>query len=152
VSTLSGIKFGPCAVMTVTLNSGEIIDVRTSTSLAGCSTDVTPVLLGHLRNDIATLADTKALVLTGSVQGETWIGSASWRDYESAWCVIFDEGHGAFREGDSFRLASGLVLRAAPAFRWLENDETSLLPLRQGDDLCLDETGQVIGVDAWNGR
>ncbi|NJD29759.1 MAG: hypothetical protein FIA92_15890 [Chloroflexi bacterium] len=139
--------------MIVTLGSGTVIEVQTQTSLAGCSTNVTPVLLGHLGNTLADVDGKGALVLTGTVDGEPWIGSASWRPTVSAWCVIFDPGQGAFVEGDAFHLATGLVLSISPGFGWIDGvDESQFLPLRSGDDLCLNELGEAIWANVWNGR
>jgi hypothetical protein len=134
----------------VTLASGEVIEVFEATLLEGCTNEVTPVLLGHL--DSMSQYDGKdPLVMAGTIDGTTWIGTAQWRPSSKAWCVIFEEGEGAYRDGDNFHLASGLVIPAASDFRWLHGvDESEFLPLRNGDDLCLDEQGHVVGADVWN--
>jgi hypothetical protein len=91
--------------------------------------------------------------MAGTVNGASWIGLAPWQSVRKAWCVIFGEGEGAFRDGDTFHLASGLIISAAADFRWLGSfDESEFLPLRRDDDLCLNEQGQVMGVDVWNAR
>lgn len=146
------VRHGPCATVKVTLQSGMTIDVQTQTNLAGCSTRVTPNLLGNLGNTLADVDGKGALVLTGMIDGERWIGSAAWRSSVSAWCVIFAGEEGAFREGDAFHLSSGLMLNMSRGFGWIENrDESEFLPLRSGDDFCLNELGEAIRADVWNG-
>lgn len=147
---VSDLRQGACATITVSLKSGETIEVQTQTSLAGCSTKVTPVLLGDLDASLSTVDGKGPLVLSGTVDGEPWIGSASWRPTVSAWCVIFKAKEGAYREGDTFHLASGLVVSVSSGFGWIDLDESEFLPFRDGDDLCLNELGQAIRANVWN--
>jgi hypothetical protein len=150
VGLATGIRHGPCASLLVTLASGEVIEAFEATSLEGCTNEVTPVLLGHLRS-MGPYEGKDPLVLAGTLDGATWIGTAQWQSSSKAWCVIFEEGEGAYREGDNFHLPSGLVIPAASDFRWLGGvDESEFLPLRNDDDLCLDEQGHVVGADVWN--
>lgn len=152
VSTLQDLRHGACATITVSLETGETIEVQTQTNLAGCSTNVTPVLLGNLNQSLAVVDGKQALVLTGTLDGAPWIGSAPWRPNVSAWCVIFGPNEGAYREGDTFHLASGLVVGVSSGFGWIDPvDESEFLPLRDGDELCLNDLGQAIRANVWNG-
>ena len=151
VGLATDVRHGPCASRLVTLATGETIEVFEATLLEGCTHEVTPVLLGYLGSMVQS-EGRDPLVLAGTLDGTTWIGTARWQPLSKAWCVIFGNGEAAYREDGSFHLASGLVIPEAANFRWLDVDETEFLPLRDDDVLCLDERGQAVGADVWSSR
>jgi hypothetical protein len=142
------LRSGDCGSLVYTLDSGQVVTKFPANVPAGCDSQPTRVVLGQPAGH-STSDGVNPVVLAGRVEGATWIGTAPWDKGRKGWCVIFNAGDGAYLEGASFHLASGLVAPLAPDFHWLSIDRSDLLPLRSGDDFCLNEQGQVVGINVW---
>jgi hypothetical protein len=139
---------GPCNSTVVTLDSGQSLTVFGSPVPDGCQNRATPFLLGD-RKSWEPYSGVERLVLAGTLEGAAWVGAVRWHPQRKLWCVIFVAGEGAYWRGDGFHLASGLFLPAASDFHWLSIDRSDLLPLRNGDDLCLNERGEAAAAKVW---
>ena len=139
---------GPCNSTIVTLDSGQSLTVFGAPVPDGCQNQVTPFLFGD-RKGFKPFSGVEELVLAGTLDGTVWVAGIRWHPQRKLWCHIFVAGEGAYWRGDGFHLASGLFLPAAPDFHWLSIDRSDLLPLRNGDDLCLNERGEAAAANIW---
>ncbi len=64
------------------------------------------------------------------------------------WQYRFDRGEGAYLEGDTLHLSSGLVLPLADDFAY-PNYPSDPFPLRRDDAVCLNSEGEVSSVEIW---
>lgn len=148
VGLAADVRSGDCRSLVITLDSGELVTMSFAEATDACDNEVTPIVLGQPEK-MSTRDGVEPLVLAGTLDGATWIGTAQWDEARKGWCVIFNAGEGAYREGAGFHLASGLVVPLAADFHWLSIDRSDLLPLRRDDDFCLNERGEVRGINVW---
>jgi len=158
--------FGPCNHISVTLRSGEVLDVaRSGNSGDPACPDQTPTtfLLGSdgdltyradankpwINDDAARWGDNTPapLVLMGTHDGQPWLGAVTTL-YGGCWQFRFERGAGAYLEGAALHLTSGLVLPLAEDFASPEYPRDAF-PLRQDDAVCLNSEGEVLSVEIW---
>jgi hypothetical protein len=161
VSVADHWDFGQCAHLTVMLRSGAVLDVaragmtsegcpeeRQSRFLLGGPTDLTYASNDDHRWVMPNPSQTGAgpLVFTGSQDGEPWLATIASPYYSDCWRFRFAEGAGAYLEGKTIHLSTGLVIRLADGYV-PPKVVVEAFPLRAGDGGCLNGEGQVTILD-----
>ena len=143
----------PCGGVRFTLRPGSTVDVV----LAGADQQAcpgqtpTPILLGQAQyatngaSPGEPWASGAPLILTGADGNDRWWATIG---NEGADCIRFPEGAGAYLEGETLHLSTGLVLSLSPDFA-VPDYPPDPYPLRQDDLMCLDEQGRVVSIDVW---
>jgi len=142
----------PCGGVRFTLASGARVEVvRAGSQQEACPGQTpTPILLGEA-----------GYATNGAEAGRPWASGAplilSGADPTGRWwatvlgtprCFGFSASEGAYADGRTLHLTSGLVLPLAPTFLPPDNVDDPF-PLRGGDTLCLDDEGRVQAVHVW---
>ena len=164
VSVADHWDFGLCGHLTVTLRSGVVLDVaRAGVTSEGCPEQrPTPFLLGgpadltYASNDDhrwvvpnpseGTATGAGPLVFTGSQDGEPWLATVASPYYSDCWRFRFGQGEGAYLEGGTLHLVTGLLIPLAEGYvpPAVVHDA---FPLRAGDGGCLNGAGQVTTLE-----
>ena len=158
-------RIGPCQHLEVTLRSGQVVDVvRANVGDPTCPAEAETVFLLGEATDLTHRSNTERrwdaddtaiggnggsgpLVLIGTLDGATWLGAISSPDRD-CWLHRFGSDEGAWLEGETLHLASGLVLPLAADFRYPTFPEDPF-PLRTDDAVCLNDQGEVVDVENW---
>lgn len=163
VSVADHWDFGPCGGLTVTLMSGSVLDVtragmtsegcpeqRPSVFLLGGSADLTYRSNGDHQwvvPDAAhdAVAGAGPIVFTGIMDGEPWLATIASPSFD-CWRFRFGQDEGAYLEGESLHLATGLVIQLADGYV-PPTAVRDAFPLRAGDGGCLNDEGRVTALD-----
>ncbi len=90
----------------------------------------------------------RPLVYAGTVDGEQWLAVVR-PDGHGRWCHRFAEREGAYLFAGGIHLTSGLVVPLAANFRFSE-DPVDTFPLKNGDQLYVDEDGEALFALFWH--
>jgi hypothetical protein len=164
VGVATEFKWGPCASVLVTLESGQVITVHdASYGDPACANQPTPAptpfLFGKADDVRSTFtgqgeSSTEGyvwergkgpLLFVGTDDGSPWMAIARWTPKDD-WCVEFERGNGAYLDGDRLHMVKGVIVPLAPDFEWPFGDPDEVFPLRYSDEVCFSSEGAVIRV------
>ena len=140
VGVATEFKWGPCASILVTLESGRVITVHNANlGDPKCANEPTPpptLFLFGKADDVRSTFSGEGesspeglvwepghgpLLFVGTDDGNPWMAVAKWSPWD-ALCVTFERGNGAYLEGHTLHTVKGVIVPLAPDFEWPDRD------------------------------